>query len=144
MSAAPVASPGSASATQTVLDVRGLTTEFVTDGGIVRAVDGVSFSLARGEMLGIVGESGCGKSVTNLSILGLLPRPQGRIVDGQVLFGGQDLTGLGERELRKIRGNRIAMIFQDPMTCLNPYLRVEEQLAEVGELHLGLSRKDAV
>jgi oligopeptide transport system ATP-binding protein len=133
-----------ATAVETVLDVRGLTTEFVTDGGIVRAVDGVSFSLARGEMLGIVGESGCGKSVTNLSILGLLAKPQGRIVDGQVLFGGQDLTELDERELQKIRGNRIAMIFQDPMTCLNPYLRVEEQLAEVGELHLGLSRKDAV
>ena len=127
-----------------ILDVRDLCTEFVTDDGLVRAVDGVSVTLRRGEVLGIVGESGCGKSVTNLSVLGLLPKPQGRIAGGQVLFEGRDLVGLPEAELRKIRGNRIAMIFQDPMTSLNPYLRVEEQLAEVGELHLGLSRRDAV
>jgi oligopeptide transport system ATP-binding protein len=127
-----------------VLDVRGLTTEFVTDGGIVRAVDDVSFQVRKGEMLGIVGESGCGKSVTNLSILGLLPKPQGRIVGGQVLFGGSDLVQATEDQLRSIRGNRIAMIFQDPMTCLNPYLTVEEQLAEVGVLHLRLKRAQAV
>ncbi|MFM8979220.1 MAG: ABC transporter ATP-binding protein [Planctomycetia bacterium] len=129
---------------ETVLEVRGLTTEFVTDGGLVRAVDGVSFSLARGEVLGLVGESGCGKSVTNLSILGLLPRPQGRVVAGEVLFGGRNLLQASEAEMRAVRGNRIAMVFQDPMTCLNPYLTVEEQLAEVGQLHLGLSRASAV
>jgi oligopeptide transport system ATP-binding protein len=138
------APPAPPTSTDVVLDVRGLTTEFVTDGGVVRAVDGVSFQVRKGEVLGIVGESGCGKSVTNLSILGLLPKPQGRIVAGQVLFGGRDLVQAKERELQDVRGNRIAMIFQDPMTCLNPYLTVEEQLAEVGELHLGLARKDAV
>jgi oligopeptide/dipeptide ABC transporter ATP-binding protein len=127
-----------------VLDVRDLTTEFVTDGGIVRAVEGVTFRVGPGEVVGIVGESGCGKSVTNLSILGLLPKPQGRIVRGQVLFDGKDLARASDAELRGIRGNRIAMIFQDPMTCLNPYLTVEEQLAEVGVLHLRLSRREAV
>ncbi|MHC5011547.1 MAG: ATP-binding cassette domain-containing protein, partial [Planctomycetota bacterium] len=99
-----------------LLDVRDLATEFVTDDGLVRAVDGVSFGVARGEVLGIVGESGCGKSVTNLSVLGLLPRPQGRIARGSVRFQGRELVGLSERELQKIRGNDIAMIFQDPMT----------------------------
>ncbi len=124
--------------------MRDLTTEFVTDDGLVRAVDGVSFDVAAGEIVGLVGESGCGKSVTNLSILGLLPKPQGRIPVGSVLFDGQELVGAPERTLRHIRGNEIAMIFQDPMTSLNPYLTVEEQLAEVGVLHLGLSREDAV
>ena len=127
-----------------LLDVRDLRTQFVTEEGLVRAVDGVTFQVDRGEIVGLVGESGCGKSVTNLSILGLLPRPQGRIAGGGVTFEGRELVGLPERELRKIRGNRIAMIFQDPMTSLNPYLRVEEQLAEVGQLHLGLTRAQAV
>jgi len=127
-----------------LLDVRDLETQFVTEEGLVRAVDGVSFRVDRGEIVGLVGESGCGKSVTNLSILGLLAKPQGRIAGGSVRFGGRELVGLSERELRKIRGNDIAMIFQDPMTSLNPYLRVEEQLAEVGQLHLGLSRPAAV
>jgi oligopeptide transport system ATP-binding protein len=127
-----------------ILAVEGLRTEFVTDDGLVRAVDGVSFTLARGEVLGIVGESGCGKSVTNLSILRLLPRPQGRIAAGRVLFQGRDVLTLPEREMRSIRGNRIAMIFQDPMTSLNPYLTVEEQLVEVARLHLKLSRAQAV
>ncbi len=129
---------------ETILDVRDLVTEFATDDGRVRAVDGVSFSVGRGEILGIVGESGCGKSVTNLSVMGLLPKPQGRIAGGSVMFGGRDLARLPESELRTVRGNRIAMIFQDPMTSLNPYLRIEEQLAEVAELHLRLSRKAAV
>ena len=133
-----------AAPSEVVLSVRDLTTEFVTDGGIVRAVDHVSFDVKKGEVLGIVGESGCGKSVTNLSVLGLLPRPQGRIVAGEVRFGGRDLARATEDELRRIRGNRIAMIFQDPMTCLNPYLTVEEQLAEVGVLHLKLQRPEAV
>ncbi len=127
-----------------LLEVRDLQTQFITEEGLVRAVDGVTFDVRRGEIVGIVGESGCGKSVTNLSILGLLPKPQGRIASGSVHFEGRDLVPLPERELRKIRGNRIAMIFQDPMTSLNPYLRIEEQLAEVGQLHLGLSRKKAV
>jgi ABC-type dipeptide/oligopeptide/nickel transport system ATPase component len=127
-----------------LLRVKGLTTEFVLDEGTVRAVDGVSFEVGRGEIVGIVGESGCGKSVTNLSLMGLLPKPQGRIARGSVLFDGRELVGLPESELRKIRGNRIAMIFQDPMTSLNPYLKVEEQLAEVVVLHLGLDRKAAV
>jgi len=127
-----------------LLEVENLQTQFVTDTGLVRAVDGVSFQVKRGEVMGIVGESGCGKSVTNLSILGLLPKPQGRIAGGAVRFDGTDLVGASEDQLRRIRGNRIAMIFQDPMTSLNPYLRVEEQLAEVVQLHLGLDRKAAV
>jgi oligopeptide transport system ATP-binding protein len=127
-----------------LLRVRDLRTEFRTDDAVVHAVQGVSFTLARGEVLGIVGESGCGKSVTNLSVLGLLPKPQGRVAGGSVLFEGRELVGLPEREMRKVRGNRIAMIFQDPMTSLNPYLTVEEQLAEVGQLHLGLPRAKAV
>ncbi|MBL9088630.1 MAG: ABC transporter ATP-binding protein [Planctomycetia bacterium] len=127
-----------------VLAVDDLAVEFRTDDGVVRAVDGVSFALQRGEVLGIVGESGCGKSVTNLAVLGLLPKPAGRIARGSVRFDGRELVGLPERELRTMRGNRIAMIFQDPMTSLNPYLTVEEQLAEVGVLHLGLTRPQAV
>ena len=127
-----------------LLEVKDLRTQFVTDDGLVRAVDGVSFGVAKGEIVGLVGESGCGKSVTNLSVLGLLPKPQGRIAGGSVRFEERELVGLPERALREIRGNRIAMIFQDPMTSLNPYLRVEEQLAEVGQLHLGLSRSEAV
>ncbi len=127
-----------------LLQVGGLRTQFVVEHGIVRAVDGVSFEVAQGEIVGIVGESGCGKSVTNLSVLGLLPKPQGRIVGGSVKFEGRELVGLPEDELRGVRGNNIAMIFQDPMTSLNPYLTVEDQLAEVVQLHLGLSRKDAI
>jgi oligopeptide transport system ATP-binding protein len=135
---------GAPGADGAILEVEGLRTQFATDDGLVRAVDGVSFALRRGEILGIVGESGCGKSVTNLSVLGLLPKPQGRIAGGSVRFEGRELVGLPEREMRRIRGNRIAMIFQDPMTSLNPYLTVEEQLAEVGTLHLGLTRPQAV
>ena len=127
-----------------LLEVDGLRTQFVLDEGTVTAVDGVSFAVRKGEIVGIVGESGCGKSVTNLSVLGLLPKPQGRIAAGSVKFEGRELVGLSEHELRKVRGNNIAMIFQDPMTSLNPYLKVEEQLAEVVQLHLGLSREKAV
>jgi len=129
---------------QPLLRVDGLRTQFVLDEGTVTAVDGVSFDVQKGEIVGIVGESGCGKSVTNLSILGLLPKPQGRIAAGSVRFEGRELVGLPEHDLRKVRGNNIAMIFQDPMTSLNPYLKVEEQLAEVVQLHLGLPRPDAV
>src|SRR5262245_26901203 len=126
-----------------ILQVRDLRTEFRTEEGVIRAVDGVSFDVARGRTLGIVGESGSGKSVTNLSILRLVPDPPGRITGGSVRFDGLELLSLPERELRRIRGKRIAMIFQDPMTSLNPYLRVGTQLGEVLELHEGASRDEA-
>jgi len=122
-----------------LLDVRGLRTSFRTDDGTVTAVDGLSFQLRRGETLGVVGESGSGKSVTQLSILGLLPTPPGRIDAGEAIFDGRDLLKLAPAELRKIRGNRVAMIFQDPMTSLNPYLTVERQLTEVLEIHTDLN-----
>jgi oligopeptide/dipeptide ABC transporter ATP-binding protein len=123
--------------------VRGLVSEFRTEHAPVRAVDGVSFDLGRAEVLGLVGESGSGKSVTALSILGLLPRPHGRVRSGSVRFDGRELIGLPERELRELRGSRIAMIFQDPMSSLNPYLKLGDQLAEVCELHLGFTRQRA-
>ncbi len=126
-----------------VLQVEELRTVFESEDGVVSAVDGVSFGLERGRTLGLVGESGSGKSVTNLSILRLVPHPPGRIVAGRILFGGQDLLRLGERDLRRIRGKRISMIFQDPMTALNPYLRVGLQLTEVLEQHEGASRRAA-
>jgi oligopeptide transport system ATP-binding protein len=126
-----------------LLSIRGLRTYFSEDEKTVRAVDGVSFDVQRGETLGIVGESGSGKSVTNLSIMRLIPIPPGRIVDGEVLFDGRDLLKLPERDLRRIRGKRIAMIFQDPMTSLNPFMRISGQLMEVTRLHLGHSRSQA-
>jgi len=119
------------------LHVRDLSVSFVTRERTVRAVDGVSFDLEPGEVVGLVGESGCGKSVTSLSILGLHEKPAGRMT-GSIKLGEQELVGLPNRELCKIRGNRVSMIFQDPQTSLNPYLRVEEQLGEVLELHLGI------
>src|SRR5690606_34978041 len=127
-----------------LLEVVDLQAQFRTDAGVVRAVDHVSFQVGKGEVVGLVGESGCGKSATSLSIMRLLPKPYGHIVGGQVLFEGTDLVQLSEAEMRKVRGNRIAMIFQDPMSSLNPYLRVSEQLIEVAELHLGLDRKRAL
>ncbi|MCF7928556.1 MAG: ABC transporter ATP-binding protein [Spirochaetales bacterium] len=126
-----------------ILDVRDLTTYFNTDEGIVKAVDGVSFSLYRGETIAIVGESGSGKSVTNLSIMRLIPSPPGRIMKGQVLFEGRDLLNLPPGQMRRIRGNRISMIFQDPMTSLNPFLRISVQLIETLRLHQGLNRHEA-
>tara|TARA_R110002126_G_scaffold11114_25_gene50502 strand:- start:1152 stop:2141 length:990 start_codon:yes stop_codon:yes gene_type:complete len=126
-----------------LLDVRDLRVRFETHHGVVRAVDGVSFSLEEGETLGLVGESGSGKSVTNLALLGLIPNPPGVVESNGVMFEGHDLTKLSDRELRRIRGNQIAMIFQDPMTSLNPLLTVERQLTEVLELHKGMSRRDA-
>jgi oligopeptide/dipeptide ABC transporter ATP-binding protein len=125
-----------------LLDVRELTTEFRSEDGVVRAVDHVSFDLRRGELLGIVGESGSGKSATSLSIMRLLP-PQGRVTHGRVELAGQDLLALPEPAMRALRGARIAMIFQDPMTALNPYLRVGEQLVEGAVLHLGLDARAA-
>jgi oligopeptide/dipeptide ABC transporter ATP-binding protein len=127
-----------------LLRVRDLRTWFHTDAGVARAVDGVSFDLDRGEVLGIVGESGCGKSVTSLSILGLIPSPPGRIVEGSsVRLRDRELVGLSARELRRIRGADIAMIFQEPMTSLNPVFTVGEQVAEPLRLHLDLSRRAA-
>jgi oligopeptide transport system ATP-binding protein len=127
-----------------LLDVRHLTTRFHTRNGIVHAVEDVSFSVAAGQTLGIVGESGSGKSVTCYSLLGLIPQPPGRIHGGSAMFDGIDLLKAGESQLRKIRGKRISMIFQDPMTSLNPYLRVSEQLMEPLELHEGLSGRKAL
>ncbi|HBE91878.1 MAG TPA: peptide ABC transporter ATP-binding protein [Gammaproteobacteria bacterium] len=118
-----------------LLQVDGLATEFTTEQGQARAVDDVSFELAAEETLGIVGESGCGKSVTALSIMRLLPKPAGRIANGAVVFRGQDLTGLPPEAMHKIRGKRIAMIFQEPMTALNPVYRIGRQLGETLELH---------
>jgi oligopeptide transport system ATP-binding protein len=126
-----------------LLSVRDLRTYFDEDGRTVKAVDGVSFDVARGETLGIVGESGSGKSVTNLSILRLVPSPPGRIVSGEIVFDGVDLLTRSEAEMRAVRGRRIAMIFQDPMTSLNPFLRISEQLTEVTRLHLGHSKAEA-
>jgi oligopeptide/dipeptide ABC transporter ATP-binding protein len=126
------------------LVVNELESRFTTPRSVVRAVDGVSFSVGRGEVVGLVGESGCGKSATCLSIMGLLPKPHGRIASGKIVFDGQDLAAFSESELRRIRGRRIGMIFQDPMSSLNPYLRVDEQLTEVGMLHLGISQSEAL
>ncbi len=121
-----------------LLRVRGLTTRFSTQDGPVHAVEDVSFSLRPGEVLGLVGESGCGKSVTGLSIMRLVPDPPGRIVSGSIMFKGEDLLELNDDEMRQIRGNQIAMIFQDPMTAFNPVLTIGRQIAEVLELHEGL------
>ena len=126
-----------------LLEVKNLRTYFETDDGIVKAVDDISFQLKRGETLGIVGESGSGKSVTNLSIIRLVPNPPGKIVSGQVFFNGTDLLLLSNNEIRKVRGRRIAMIFQDPMTSLNPFLKISKQLMEMTELHLGHSKEQA-
>ena len=126
-----------------LLEVQDLRTYFETEDGVVKAVDGISFRLKRGETLGIVGESGSGKSVTNLSIIRLVPDPPGKIVSGEVIFNGQDLLLLPAEEIRKIRGRRIAMIFQDPMTSLNPFLKVSKQLMEVTQLHLGHTKGQA-
>ncbi|WP_035615851.1 ABC transporter ATP-binding protein [Haloferula sp. BvORR071] len=127
-----------------LLDVRHLTTRFHTRNGVVHAVEDVSFSVEAGQTLGIVGESGSGKSVTCYSLLGLIPQPPGRIEGGSAMFGGVDLLKASERELRKIRGKRIAMIFQDPMTSLNPYMKIRDQLIEPLELHEGLKGNKAL
>ena len=126
-----------------LLEVEGLKTHFFTRDGVVRAVDGVSFTIQPGETLALVGESGCGKSVTSLSILGLIASPPGRTVAGTIRFNGRDLLGLSEREMRDVRGNEISMIFQEPMTSLNPVLTVGGQIAEALVLHRGLTRTEA-
>jgi ABC-type dipeptide/oligopeptide/nickel transport system ATPase subunit len=127
-----------------LLDVRHLTTRFYTRNGIVRAVEDLSFSLEKGETLGIVGESGSGKSVTCYSLLGLIPQPPGRIESGEAIFDGTDLLSAGRKTVEGIRGKRISMIFQDPMTSLNPYLRVSTQLIEPLLIHEKISKKEAI
>ena len=124
-----------------ILEVRDLHTQFSTLDGVVRAVDGVSFDVARGETLGIVGESGCGKSVTAMSILRLIPPETGRVASGSIKFEGEELTTLSEEEMKRLRGHRISMIFQEPMTSLNPVLTVGTQIAENVVRHLGVSWK---
>jgi peptide/nickel transport system ATP-binding protein len=127
----------------TVLDVKGLQTVFFTNSGLFRAVDDVSFSIRRGETLAIVGESGCGKSVTALSIMRLVPDPPGRIIGGSIMLEGTDLLGLDDNKMRGIRGNRISMIFQEPMTSLNPVMRIGDQITEAVRLHRPMTRKQA-
>ena len=127
-----------------LLQVKNLHTYFYTHDGIAKAVDGIDFTLDRGETLGLVGESGCGKSVTARSILQLIQQPPGRIVKGEILFDGQDLLNLTPGQMRKIRGNRISMIFQEPMTSLNPVFSIGDQMTESIRLHQGLSRQQAL
>jgi oligopeptide/dipeptide ABC transporter ATP-binding protein len=125
---------------RTILNVSGLKTHFFTSEGVVKAVDGVDFEINTGEVLGVVGESGCGKSVSALSILRLVASPPGRIVDGKIEFMGRDLRTVSDAEMRKIRGKMISMIFQDPLTCLNPVLRIGYQIAEVFRFHKNMER----
>jgi oligopeptide transport system ATP-binding protein len=126
-----------------LLEVRDLKTHFFTREGVVQAVDGVSFDVDKGKTLGIVGESGCGKSVTALSIMGLIPRPPAKIVGGEVLFEGKDLTQLDDKQLQNVRGRQVAMIFQDPMTSLNPTLKISTQITETLDRHYEISKDDA-
>lgn len=126
-----------------LLRIRDLHTEFFLDEGVAKAVDGVDLELRDGETLGIVGESGCGKSVTALSIMRLIPFPPGKIVKGEIFFDGIDLLSLSEAEMRKIRGRSISMIFQEPMTSLDPVFQIGDQISEVLYMHEGLSRKEA-
>jgi oligopeptide transport system ATP-binding protein len=127
----------------TLLQVKGLKTQFFTQDGVVSAVSGIDFDLNEGETLGIVGESGCGKSVSVLSLMRLIPTPPGRIVGGEAWFGGRDLIKMDNEEIRSVRGNKIAMIFQDPMTSLNPVLTINQQVSEALELHLGMDKKQS-
>jgi len=126
-----------------LLEVRDLKTYFFTQAGVVKAVDGVSYDLEEGEILSLVGESGCGKSVSALSLMRLIPDPPGKTVDGEIIFDGQDLLKLTDAQMRGVRGKQMAMVFQEPMTSLNPVLTIQRQLTESLELHLGMSRTDA-
>jgi len=132
-----------ATAAEPLLEIDNLETHFFTQAGVVRAVDGISYSVRAGETLGVVGESGCGKSVTALSILRLIASPPGRIVAGSIRFAGANLLDLTEREMEDIRGNEISMIFQEPMTSLNPLMTIGRQVGEAIALHRGLSRREA-
>jgi oligopeptide transport system ATP-binding protein len=127
-----------------LLEVENLATHFETQDGVVKAVNGISYSLEEGEIVGIVGESGCGKSVHALSILRLVPSPPGNIVDGKVIFEGTDLLQLSMAEMRAVRGNQIGMIFQEPMTSLNPVLSIGKQITETLELHMDMSKQEAL
>ena len=129
---------------ETILEVKDLSVRFDTEEGVVGAVDRVGFTLARGETLGLVGESGCGKSVTNLALLGLVPSPPGKIVGGEALYRGENLLEMCAGKLSRIRGNRIAMIFQDPMTSLNPFMTIADQMTEVTMLHLRHTYSEAL
>jgi oligopeptide transport system ATP-binding protein len=126
-----------------LLDVRELETQFRTPDGVVHAVNGVSFAVREGETLGVVGESGCGKSVTMLSVLGLIPSPPGKVTAGKAIFNGHDLLQMSKEEIRHVRGAQISMIFQDPMTSLNPVLTIGRQLEEPLMLHLGMNKQQA-
>ncbi len=137
------AAHNAASDAEHLLEVENLTTRFYTEDGVVRAVNGVSYVLDEGETLGVVGESGCGKSVHALSIMRLIPVPPGRIERGRVVFRGRDLLTLSDDEMRRVRGAQIAMIFQDPMTSLNPVLTVGFQIVEALKLHLGMNDREA-
>ncbi|MBU2488927.1 MAG: ABC transporter ATP-binding protein [Proteobacteria bacterium] len=130
--------------TRPLLELTDLKVVFDTDEGVLAAVDGVGFSIQRNEVLGLVGESGCGKSVTAMSMLSLIPSPPGRIVSGRALFDGRDLISLSHQELRQIRGRRISMIFQDPMTALSPLHRIGNQLAEVWAIHSSMKNREAL
>ena len=127
-----------------LLELRGLKTYFYSDDGVSPAVDGVDYSIRKGETLGVVGESGCGKSVTALSIMRLIPEPPGKIVEGDILFEGKSLLTISQDQMRKIRGNKISMIFQEPMTSLNPVFTIGNQISETLRLHRGTSKKDAL
>jgi peptide/nickel transport system ATP-binding protein len=127
-----------------LLEIRGLKTHFKTDDGMVRAVDGVDLTIDRGETLGVVGESGCGKTVTAMTVLKLIQMPPGKIVDGQIMWQGRDLVPLGPDEMRKVRSKQIAIIFQEPMTSLNPVYTVGHQIAETIQMHEDLNRRDAM
>ncbi|MDA0769948.1 MAG: peptide ABC transporter ATP-binding protein [SAR202 cluster bacterium Casp-Chloro-G4] len=126
-----------------LLEVKDLATHFFTQEGVVKAVNGISFELEEGEVLGVVGESGCGKSVSALSVMRLVADPPGRTVRGEVIFEGEDLLKLDDSEMRKVRGNKISMVFQEPMTSLNPVLTIGRQLTETAELHMGMNKKQA-
>ena len=126
-----------------LLSIEDLKTWFYTDDGIARAVDGVSYSIRPGETLGVVGESGCGKSVTAMSVLQLVPTPPGKYVGGEILFKGENLLEKSEAEMRKIRGKEISVIFQEPMTSLNPVFRVGDQIGESLRLHEGMTKAEA-
>ena len=127
----------------TLLQVRDLRTHFFTMDGVVKAVDGVSYDLEEGETLALVGESGCGKSVSALSVMRLIPDPPGKIISGEILLDGEDILKVGMEDMRQIRGAKIAMVFQEPMTSLNPVLSIERQLTETLELHMGMSKRES-
>ncbi|BBD08968.1 oligopeptide ABC transporter ATP-binding protein [Desulfovibrio ferrophilus] len=126
-----------------ILDIRNLQTHFFTSRGVARAVDGVNLEVPRGEAMAVVGESGCGKTMLALSVLRLIPQPPGRIVDGKIIFDDTDLLSLSEKEMRSVRGNRISMIFQEPMTSLNPVFKIGDQIAEAIELHQKTTHQEA-